>query len=887
MKRFFSILLIAALLVGVTPLMASVALAEDYATVTSDNGYGVRLREGPSKAYRVIAKYDVGTTVVVQQQGIEWSQLRVGSTVGWMMNRYLRFGAVGSGSTGGSVSGIGTATVTSGNGLRVWLRATEGGKRLQLYRPGTTVTVLSRGSKWCHISINGAMGYMMTEFLDFGSTPAPASLQITDVGFNYPLPVTPVVGDVLQASVKPEGAAVKYSWKVDGVEQSNTASLNVLRSYVGKKITLTVTGTGAYTGTKSKTTEAVVADRWVTEVKLSKNQPFVGDTLSALLTPSAAAVSYSWRVGGSQVSTDATYTVQQSDIGKLIQLKVTGKDGWGGVAVCTAGGNVLSNLNLYSVKLSKTQPIVGDVLTATVEPTGATAKYIWTANGEQVATTASYKVGANDLGKVIALKVEGIAPYTGTVNAETSRVAGARLASVSINASSLVAGTTIYAVPSPADATATYTWMVDGKAVEGVTGKNFKLAAEHVGKKITVKATGVGVYTGTASSSAVGPVVSDKRITGVKLDNTAPVVGDTLTVNLTPSTLNSVRASLSYVWTIGNETVANTTGTYQVQGSDVGKTIRVRAVGSGEYSGEATSAFTSAVVGSAKVTGVSITNTSTKANACSTSPEVGHVLKASVSPAQATVTYEWKRGNTVVKTAGSDNTYTLAAADKDQQITVTVKGTGRYSDTKSATTAKVVQYKAIKGNLYVGEVVAGKTPVKSTSLTIQESKDKKVTMNASIQWLVGGLPAEFDQYGHFKPGTTYTAKVTISPASGYSMNGAQITLNGKAATVSGNTASTDFSTAGEVAVTDYYISGIPTPVPGAEAKNITFDTPQYKVSVTWDNVVDGKFANVTEYTATLKLTLDPNKGYTLTGVPPTCLPWAAQAPPPMLRAATR
>lgn len=55
-------------------------------------------------------------------------QLRVGSTVGWMMNRYLRFGAVGSGSTGGSVSGIGTATVTSGNGLRVWLRATEGGQ---------------------------------------------------------------------------------------------------------------------------------------------------------------------------------------------------------------------------------------------------------------------------------------------------------------------------------------------------------------------------------------------------------------------------------------------------------------------------------------------------------------------------------------------------------------------------------------------------------------------------------------------------------------------------------------------------------------------------------------------------------------------------------------
>ena len=96
-----------------------------------------------------------------------------------------------------------------------------------------------------------------------------------------------------------------------------------------------------------------------------------------------------------------------------------------------------------------------------------------------MATTASYKVGANDLGKVIALKVEGIAPYTGTLSAETGRVAGARLASVSINAPSLVVGSTVYAVPSPADATAAYTWMVDGEAVSGVTGKNFTLHQMH------------------------------------------------------------------------------------------------------------------------------------------------------------------------------------------------------------------------------------------------------------------------------------------------------------------------------------------------------------------------------------------------------------------------
>ena len=86
MKRFLCVLLVALALVG---LMTTVASAEEYAMVTSENGYGVRMREGPSKAYRVVTKYDVGTTVIVQQRGTEWSQIRVGETVGWMMNEFL------------------------------------------------------------------------------------------------------------------------------------------------------------------------------------------------------------------------------------------------------------------------------------------------------------------------------------------------------------------------------------------------------------------------------------------------------------------------------------------------------------------------------------------------------------------------------------------------------------------------------------------------------------------------------------------------------------------------------------------------------------------------------------------------------------------------------
>ena len=134
------------------------------------------MREGPGKVYRVITKYDVGTTVIVQQRGTEWSQIRVGETVGWMMNEFLRFGTTGTGTgTGGESGGVGTGTVISDNGLRVWLRTTPNGKRNQLYRPGTAVTILSYGGEWHYISIGGVRGYMMSRYISVTPAPAPSS----------------------------------------------------------------------------------------------------------------------------------------------------------------------------------------------------------------------------------------------------------------------------------------------------------------------------------------------------------------------------------------------------------------------------------------------------------------------------------------------------------------------------------------------------------------------------------------------------------------------------------------------------------------------------------------------------------------------------------------
>ena len=901
MKRFLCVLLVALALVG---LMTTVASAEEYAMVTSENGYGVRMREGPSKAYRVVTKYDVGTTVIVQQRGTEWSQIRVGETVGWMMNEFLVFGTSGTGTgSGGESGGVGTGTVVSDNGLRVWLRTTPNGKRIQLYSPGTAVTILSYGDEWHYISIGGVRGYMMSRYISVTPPPAPSSKAVEAVGINYP---SPVVDDVLQAVVTPSDATVTYSWKVDGVEQGNTASLRVLNAYIGKKITLTVTGTGVYYGSKTYTTDEVVSSRRVTAVSLSKEQPFVGDTLTANIKPSSATVTYSWRVGGAEVSTESSYTVQESDLGKLIQLKVTGYETFSGVAICSASGNVLSNRELYSVSLSiKDRPLlVGDVVSATVIPSGTTGNYTWRADGDVVATTASYKVTADDLGKKITVTVEGTSPYSGTVTAAAyGTVKQATITSVSINNTKPVAGNTLTAVLAPSSATATYEWYVEngkgGWQKEG-SGTSFAVpetitvdgsSVSTAGKRVKVRAYanensnyGVNNANGYIESSATEGIISGKKISSVTIyaggsaiGSNAPVAGNVLEARLSPSALESARKSrlISFVWTVGTEVYANDTGTYTVKGTDVGKTIKVKAIGANGYTGEATSATTAAVVGSAKLQSAAILIDGSNANAGSTAPQVGQILKASVNPASAldplSVTYAWKVDNAVV---GTGDTLTLQAAWKGKSIRLEVTGKSPYSGTVAATTRAVEQYPAMSANFKIAAPVAGATPQTSVSYSVTKDNKTETICTGSIVWYdaATGAVAELDSKGHFKPAIQYFARLTLTAKSGYGWIGASIKVNDQAATAvkeGGNVFdSAPFPATAGAQITRYYISGIPRPVPGQVASVFEYTTDQYTAKVNWGSCIDSSnntFVDMEKYTAVITLT--PANGYSATTLP--------------------
>lgn len=900
MKRFLCVLLVALALVG---LMTTVASAEEYATVVSDNGYGVRMREGPSKVYRVITKYDVGTTVIVQQRGTEWSQIRVGETVGWMMNEFLRFGTTGTGTgTGGESGGVGTGTVVSDNGLRVWLRTTPNGNRIQLYRPGTAVTILSYGDEWHYISIGGVRGYMMSRYISVTPAPAPSSKMVEAVSVNYP---SPVVDDVLQASVTPSDATVTYSWKVNGVEQSNSATLRVLNDYIGKPITLTVTGTGVYYGSRQYTTDPVVSSRQVTEVSLNRSQPFVGDTLSAVLKPSSATVSYSWRVGGIEVSTEATYTVQQSDIGKLIQLKVNGIDSFSGVAICSASGEVRSSTEVFSVDLSiKNRPVmVGEVLSSVVTPSSASVNCVWMADGDVVATTASYKVTANDLGKKISLRVEGIAPYTGSATASAyGLVQSANITAAALSNYTLTAGNGCSAVITPATATATYEWIMvnatTGAESVFATGSYITVPETAIGHRIKVRVRGAGIYGVSTFNAESGvdyidsplsnPIVSNKIVTAVALNNTSPVVGETITVDLTPDALDPLRASgqISYIWTVGTSVHTDTTGTYTVLGTDVGKTISVKAITAYPNAGEAISAATNPVRANGTVAGASIINQRTNANAAQTAPEVGDTLVASVNPWTAAsvsgwINYSWWVDGAQV---GNASTLTIDPAWNGKQITLIAdvantssyynfsKQPTEYPNRHSAVTAAVVQYAAVNASIYITPPKAGETPQASVSGSGVVNNQTVEVCNGSITWIdkSTGALAVMDSKGHFKPQTTYIARLTLNANHGLSWNNAVVTVNGTAAkqlSKAGNVFDFEFTPTDELPITEFYISGVPRPVPGGVPSVGSYTTDQYTATIDWSQCLDantGTFKNASSYT--VPITIKANTGYTDNGI---------------------
>ena len=135
------------------------------ATVRTNTGIGLNLREEPGTDGEIITSVKNGDQVVVLQKGAEWSRVSVDGQEGFMSTKYLRFGSQSSSSTvTGKVAVVNNPKDTQVLNLRQ--SASLDAKVLDYYRNGVEVTILKAGSTWHKVQVeDGKIGYMMAKFL--------------------------------------------------------------------------------------------------------------------------------------------------------------------------------------------------------------------------------------------------------------------------------------------------------------------------------------------------------------------------------------------------------------------------------------------------------------------------------------------------------------------------------------------------------------------------------------------------------------------------------------------------------------------------------------------------------------------------------------------------
>ncbi|AMJ41296.1 Listeria/Bacterioides repeat-containing protein [[Clostridium] propionicum DSM 1682] len=145
--------------------------------------------------------------------------------------------------------------------------------------------------KKSYLSSLGEGATIITFQMSGGTSPA---LELTIVDTRTELTsvsisnTAPTFGDTLSATILPSCATVSCSWKVNGSQVGTDATYEVKAADIGKTITLTVTGTGAYKGTiTSIATFAVAAKDYSITVGSAKSVA-QGSGLSSLPTANSA-----------------------------------------------------------------------------------------------------------------------------------------------------------------------------------------------------------------------------------------------------------------------------------------------------------------------------------------------------------------------------------------------------------------------------------------------------------------------------------------------------------------------------------------------------------------------------------------------------------------------
>lgn len=502
MKRVLSVVLAAVLVFALAVTQVDSAQAASTAYVV---GGWLRMRSGPSFDYPTIASYNTGTAVTVLGTSGLWyyCQAPDGKT-GYMYSSYLSYNAP-------SPTPV-TKTkgwVYAANGRDVRLRSGPGLTYAVIgtYSVGHSLTILSRGDYWDYISIGKQKGYMMAQYIT------------EQGGGTTPVTPPPSSGGYTAYVYASNGKRVHFR-SGPGKSYSSLGLVNL-----GTQVTVLSHGatwdyiqigttTGYMMNSYLTTTPPHVVPptpTTVTGVSLSNTSPTVGQTLSAVVQPAGATVSCRWYNNyGTLLSNTGTYTVKNTDVGYSIMVTVTGTGSTTGSASSPYSAQVTYSgpvtTALTSVSVSQQNPMAGQTLSASVQPSGATANYTWyRSDGVVVSGNVNYTVQNSDVGYRLFVIATGTGSYTGSVSSPyTNTVSGASTQALSGSVTlpnATVPGVTLTPAMILNTNQLTYNWQQNGVTVG--TGSTLYVTEAMAGSDIRLTVTAVlgSGYEGQVSSN--------------------------------------------------------------------------------------------------------------------------------------------------------------------------------------------------------------------------------------------------------------------------------------------------------------------------------------------------------------------------------------------------
>jgi len=589
-----------------------------------------------------------------------------------------------------------------------------------------------------------------------------------------------------------------------------------------------------------------------------------------------------------------------------------------------AANATLAVINANTIKTITAPTIAGTVIRVGIELTASpgtaleTVTYQWqiatVAGGSTFAditgaTTSKYTPVLADLGKALKVKATGTGSYVGpgaTPMSVLSTATGVVLAQLPLQAIAATTSATVglYSVGirltagdlTPTvlpGATATYQWVSSATQygtylpISGATSSTYTPVAADATMYIAVVATGNGGYYNTVTSTAVGPI----NYVGVTSPAfTMSSANNTVTITLTGGTFKTVANGLvASMFTFTGLDAASFATSSTVIFNRVSSTVvtftKYAAAGFNVVSSETvTVGYAALATQATSVAAVPSTEVLTALPTAIVGTAIGGVT-APVAGATPVTTITAGTGFTgTVSWSGSPVTFAYATA---YTATITLTPATGYTTTGIAANSFSVTGATVTNSINSGTIVAvfpatALAPIDIAAVPMvlpivgagMPTTISTAQYTGSIAWAAS---AGGNTTGSFSPANVYTATITLTPATGYTVIGtsaALFTNTGATSvthTANSNTIVIVYPATASIIVSAQAIAGLTAPVIAATAVTTTTAGTGFTGAVTWTGLTDVTVPQVFIATdvpvATVVLTAAA--GYTFTGVAAT------------------